>query len=321
MKRFCEIYKITKYQKYICINDVIENVLSATNKNYYINKIDETKLKIFNNKKYITKNTLINFLGCCKNKEAKIALDLIKTNQEMECLQMDTNTGVITYNNNNITVNTHNNELWIKAKDITTLLGYTNTKDVLSKYVDEDDMCKQYNLDNTQQRKNSPIYINESGFYALVLNSEHQQAKQIKKWITKIVLPTIRKTGLYNHSNEIRKLQEYNKLLKKNNKKLQNELLNKKKIKKTKETIPKAVRIKVWSEYIGDSIAEGKCFCCRNKTIYQHDFQCGHIQSEHNGGKVTVQNLRPICCTCNQSMGTKNMFRFMEQYGFDTGHI
>ena len=94
-----------------------------------------------------------------------------------------------------------------------------------------------------------------------------------------------------------------------------------KKSKIKKETIPKAVRIKVWSKYIGKDEAKGKCFCCRDKGIDQQDFQCGHIQSEHSGGKVNIQNLRPICGTCNQSMGTKNMFEFMEQYGFDTKHI
>jgi hypothetical protein len=94
-----------------------------------------------------------------------------------------------------------------------------------------------------------------------------------------------------------------------------------KKSKIKKEAIPKAVRIKVWSKYIGKYEAKGKCFCCRDKVIDQQDFQCGHIQSEHNGGKVNIQNLRPICGMCNRSMGTKNMFEFMEQYGFDTNHI
>ena len=314
MKRFCENYKITKHQKYIRINDVIENVLSSKNKIYYISKIDFDKVKIFNNEKYVTKNTLVEFLNSCKNNEAKKAIEIIKSKKETNDFKIDIEAKVMHLYNKNITINTNNNELWIKAKDITTLLGFTNTKETLTKYVDEEDICKQYNLDNTQQRTNSPIYINESGFYALVLNSDHKQAKQIKKWVTKTVLPTIRKTGIYNHTEEIKKYTT-------EIKQLQDEIKKIKKPKVKKETIPKAVRIKVWSAYIGADEAKGKCFCCRDKVIDQQDFQCGHIQSEHNGGKVNIQNLRPICGTCNQSMGTKNMFEFMEQYGFDTEHI
>jgi phage antirepressor YoqD-like protein len=39
--------------------------------------------------------------------------------------------------------------------------------------------------------------INESGFYALVLGSELPSAKRFKRWITKEVIPQIRKTGGY----------------------------------------------------------------------------------------------------------------------------
>lgn len=35
-------------------------------------------------------------------------------------------------------------------------------------------------------------------------------------------------------------------------------------------------------------------------------FQCGHIISEYNGGVTEVNNLRPICSSCNQSMGKTN---------------
>jgi len=137
-----------------------------------------------------------------------------------------------------------------------------------------------------------------------------------------------------NICEEVKKLQEENILLKEENKLLNEEIEKLKnpkntkskkpknmKSKKKKETIPTAVRIKVWATYIGTDEAKGKCFCCCDKTIYQHDFQCGHIQSEHNGGQVNIQNLRPLCGKCNRSMGTKNMLEFMNQYGFDTNHI
>ena len=40
--------------------------------------------------------------------------------------------------------------------------------------------------------------INESGLYSLVLSSKLPAAKKFKRWVTKEVLPSIRKTGGYN---------------------------------------------------------------------------------------------------------------------------
>ena len=40
-------------------------------------------------------------------------------------------------------------------------------------------------------------YINESGFYSLVLSSKLEAAKKSKHWVTSQVLPSIRKYGQY----------------------------------------------------------------------------------------------------------------------------
>ena len=82
-----------------------------------------------------------------------------------------------------------------------------------------------------------------------------------------------------------------------------------------KEKIPCAVRNSVWSLYIGPNYS-GLCCCCNFEPITKTNFECGHILSEKNGGKVHLLNLRPICSACNKSVGTKNMESFMEQYGF-----
>jgi hypothetical protein len=122
---------------------------------------------------------------------------------------------------------------------------------------------------------------------------------------------------LLQNIEEINKVKEN----KKNGKTKTKKSKKPKKPKKTKQTIPEAVRLKVWSTYIGINQAEGKCFCCRDQTIHITHFQCGHIMSEHAGGQITIQNLRPICKKCNCSMGVNNMVEFMEKYGFDTSHI
>ena len=43
------------------------------------------------------------------------------------------------------------------------------------------------------------IFINESGLYSLIFGSKLESAKVFKQWVTKDVLPSIRKTGRYDY--------------------------------------------------------------------------------------------------------------------------
>ena len=83
-----------------------------------------------------------------------------------------------------------------------------------------------------------------------------------------------------------------------------------------KEKIPATVRNIVWTNHIG-SIKNGKCWCCKIEDISTANFECGHIISEKNGGKITIDNLRPICGHCNKSIGTTNMEDFKKKYGIE----
>ena len=47
-----------------------------------------------------------------------------------------------------------------------------------------------------------------------------------------------------------------------------------------------------------------------------NSFHCGHIQAEAHGGKLSVDNLKPICAGCNLSMGSENMIDFKVRCGF-----
>ena len=78
------------------------------------------------------------------------------------------------------------------------------------------------------------------------------------------------------------------------------EHLNQKKDKK--ETIPKAVREQVWLQNLG-KVYEHKCYVswCKN-IITVFDFHVGHDIPESKGGVLELQNLKPICARCNQSM-------------------
>lgn len=70
----------------------------------------------------------------------------------------------------------------------------------------------------------------------------------------------------------------------------------------------------MWNKYIGEDIGKSKCVCCKYTDISQMDFNCGHVISEFNGGKITLDNLKPICSLCNTSMGIKNMDEFIANY-------
>lgn len=86
--------------------------------------------------------------------------------------------------------------------------------------------------------------------------------------------------------------------------------------KKKKKSIPAPLKRKVWNKWIGEEIGKTKCLCCRLTEITQMSFHCGHIIAEANGGELKMDNLKPICSSCNSSMGTTNMDVFMKTYGF-----
>ena len=89
----------------------------------------------------------------------------------------------------------YQNEPWLVGKDVTEKLGYRNGSRDINRHVDEEDRVVTSLHDGIQNREMT--IINESGFYALVLGSEMKEAKKFKKWVTKEVLPSIRKHGAY----------------------------------------------------------------------------------------------------------------------------
>jgi prophage antirepressor-like protein len=92
---------------------------------------------------------------------------------------------------------------YFKGKDITTILGYKNTRDAIIKHVDTDDKEQLKNLGSRESRlltgnEKKTIMINESGLYSLILSSKLPTAKAFKRWVTSEVLPSIRKSGYYS---------------------------------------------------------------------------------------------------------------------------
>ena len=72
-----------------------------------------------------------------------------------------------------------------------------------------------------------------------------------------------------------------------------------------KKHIPKALREQCWIQNFGEKFKH-ECFIgwCIN-TINVFDFHVGHNIPESKGGKLCLENLKPICSRCNQSMGSQ----------------
>lgn len=90
---------------------------------------------------------------------------------------------------------TINNEPWFVSKDVATSLGYSNSRDAISKHVFDDD--KGVAKCDTPSGRQEMSVINESGLYALIFGSKLDSAKRFKHWVTSEVLPSIRRTGSY----------------------------------------------------------------------------------------------------------------------------
>jgi len=80
-----------------------------------------------------------------------------------------------------------------------------------------------------------------------------------------------------------------------------------------RQQIPKMIRGQVWKNQHGNSI-KGYCYCCTKELDAFDTWSAGHIVSRACGGPNIVTNLRPVCISCNTSMGTENMYDFKAKY-------
>lgn len=98
-------------------------------------------------------------------------------------------------------------ETFFVGRDVAKALGYANTRDALSKHVDDEDKTTVAICDDGSNYKTRAVVINESGLYALILSSQLPGAKAFKRWVTSEVLPAIRRTGRYElTSGELKQL-------------------------------------------------------------------------------------------------------------------
>jgi prophage antirepressor-like protein len=88
---------------------------------------------------------------------------------------------------------------WFVANDVCTALGIQNSRHALSRL---DDDQKGVATNDTLGGRQQVATINESGLYALIFTSRKEAARVFQKWITSVVIPSIRQHGGYINGQE-----------------------------------------------------------------------------------------------------------------------
>lgn len=93
-------------------------------------------------------------------------------------------------------------EPWFIAKDVCDVLELTNVGEALRAL--DDDEKNTIRISDGIAGNPYKSTISESGFYKLVLRSRKPVAKEFQRWVTRDVLPSIRKHGAYMTPDTIR---------------------------------------------------------------------------------------------------------------------
>lgn len=101
---------------------------------------------------------------------------------------------------------TKDNEPWFVAKDVCDSLGFDTKRKGTGAFLSHIDMSEKTTLDSIGGSCGGmhpqTTLINESGLYSLILKSRKPEARAFKKWVTSVVLPAIRKDGVYVKGEE-----------------------------------------------------------------------------------------------------------------------
>lgn len=98
------------------------------------------------------------------------------------------------------------NEPWFVAKDVCEALSIANTSDAVERLEEDekgvgttDSLSVRIGSTDTNGPLREVLIVNEAGLYRLIFTSRKEEAEKFKRWVFHDVLPTIRKTGEYNH--------------------------------------------------------------------------------------------------------------------------
>lgn len=87
-----------------------------------------------------------------------------------------------------------NDEPWFVATDVCRILELSNTSKAVE-HLDSDE--KGITLGDTLGGNQEMLIVSESGLYVLIFKSRTPEAKRFRKWVTSVLLPTLRRTGRF----------------------------------------------------------------------------------------------------------------------------
>ncbi|MFJ4393161.1 BRO-N domain-containing protein [Pseudomonas soli] len=87
-------------------------------------------------------------------------------------------------------------EHWFCAKDICTVLGYSNTSQTIGDHCREKGISKRYTL--TEKGQQELQFVDEGNLYRLIIKSRKGEAKRFESWVCDEVLPALHKSGGYH---------------------------------------------------------------------------------------------------------------------------
>ena len=119
----------------------------------------------------------------------------------MQLAELQPKPQTLNFNGHEFTMILINGEPYFNANEVANTLEFANPRDAVANHVDSDDVALADTL--TKGGVQTQKFNNESGVYALIFASKKPSAKDFKKWVTKEVIPSIRKTGSYSIQPQI----------------------------------------------------------------------------------------------------------------------
>lgn len=90
-------------------------------------------------------------------------------------------------------------QAWLYATDVCKCLKLNDVYQAVGRLDNDEKIVEETTpfLTYNKSRRRGRIFVNEAGFYSLVLTSRTPEAKEFKRWVTHEVLPKLRRDGEY----------------------------------------------------------------------------------------------------------------------------
>lgn len=270
-----KLYRILKFSNVLKMNNIY-NILKPLST---INKLYKMGMCSSNDRNIaikIDKPEVKHSVDQAKSAKSDKSDDEFETDNDTDC-EMDD------HRSNNKSVDKKTNDIDIKNKNGTKIRGRSRIKT-------KSDGSKIRSKSETEPKTKSNIRTKpNTRFNADIISENDSECIEIKSEEKELDFVKIRRKKYKRRTNE-----------------------RSPSIKYIKKSIPPNLRQSVWMEHFKDSI-HGVCYCCQ-KEITSFQFECGHIIAEFHGGETKIHNLKPVCKSCNRSMGVMNMEVYKKKY-------